>query len=318
VFIRVHSWIKTTVNSKEPFRPEGRSPAQYFSPDAVSHATALAAFAKVIASDEDEIDLGQAALTIAADHYPCLDISAYGRKLDAMAQEAREHIQGARSPESIIAALNAYLFEEQGFRGNAQDYYNPANSFLNEVLDTRRGLPITLSIVYIALAQRLGLPISGVGLPLHFIVRYEAPVAYAFPSSAILIDPFHGGEILTPQTCQERIERILGRPIEFDPAYLQPTPNRLILYRLLNNLKQGYLQREEPERAGRVVEQMLVVAPDSADDIRDRGLLFLQERAFSRAVDWLTRYLACVPDASDAARIQRAIEQAYHLRAQLN
>ena len=304
------------MKSKEPTRPLLPSFVRPATFQVTSHSAALEALKQAVSGDEPAIDLGLAALIIAADHYPRLDIDACMRQFDSMADEARKRIGRARKPERVIAALNAYLFDELGFRGNEEDYYSPDNSFLNKVLEARSGLPITLSIIYVAVAQRLGLPVCGVGLPLHFIARCDS--ADARHKGGILIDPFHGGEILTPASCQERLERILGRPVAFDPAYLQPTPNRLILYRLLNNLKQAYLRREEPERAGQVVEQMLVVMPDSADDIRDRGLLYLQERRYSKAIAWLTRYLDCVPDASDAARIHRAIDQAYHLRARLN
>ena len=283
----------------------------------VSHNAALDALTQAISGEEAAVDIALAALLIAVDHYPRLDVAAYQRQLDILAREAGQRIGKTRPPEQIIEILNAYLFEEQGFQGNSEDYYNPANSFLHEVLDTRRGLPITLSIMYIAVAQRLGLSVSGVGLPLHFIARYDPP-PQSGNTNAILIDPFHGGEILTPERCRERIESVLGHAIVFDPAYLQPTPKRLILYRLLNNLKQVYVQREEPAKAGRVVEQMLVIAPDSVEDIRDRGLLFLQDRAYARAINWLTRYLERLPDAEDAALVQRAIKQAYILRAQLN
>ena len=304
------------MKSEEPLRPFAPPPIAPAISHVTSHPAALHALSEVVAGEEADIDLGLASLVIAADHYPQLDIAACVRRIDLLAEGARERIGRVQNPARVIAILNAYLFDEQGFRGNEEDYYNPSNSFLNKVLDARSGLPITLSIIYVAVAQRLGLPVCGVGLPLHFIVRCDTDSGR--DEDAILIDPFYGGEILTPASCQARLEHILGRPVAFDPAYLQPTPNRLILYRLLNNLKQAYLRREEPERAGRVVEQMLIVVPDNADDIRDRGLLFLQERAYSKAVAWLTRYLDCVPDASDAARIHRAIDQAYHLRARLN
>ena len=306
-----------TVNSDESFPPRSRAVLGLDALNSVSHIAALDALTQAVSGEDSDIDIGLAALLIAVNHYSGLDVAAYMRQLDILAQGARERIGKARRPARIIEALNVYLFEEQGFRGNQEDYYNPANSFLNEVLDTRRGLPIALSIVYMAVAQRLGLPVSGVGLPLHFIARYDPPSRFG-SADPILIDPFHGGEILTPQSCQKRIESVLGHSIEFDPAYLQPTPKRLILYRLLNNLKQIYVRREEPAKAGRVVEQMLVVMPDSMEDIRDRGLLFLQDRAYSRAIDWLTRYLERTPNAEDAASVQRAIQQAYILRAQLN
>ena len=306
------------MNSEEPPRPEGRFLPHSLPPDVSARQSGLNALAAAISGEEQTIDLAFAALIIAAAHHPGLDVAAYMRKLDELARLAQPSVARFRRPDLKIQALNRFLFEEIGFGGNEEDYYNPANSYLNAVLDTRCGLPITLSIVYIAVAQRLGLSLQGVGLPLHFIVRYDTSSLRGKPDEALFIDPFHQGEFLTPASCQARIETILGRSIAFDPAYLQPTPNRLILYRLLNNLKQVYLRREEPARAGRVVEQMLVVAPDSVDDMRDRGLLYLQERAFSKAVDWLTRYLEQIPDAGDAAPIRRAIAQAYQLRAQLN
>src|SRR5262249_4438103 len=155
--------------------------------------------------------------------------------------EARQRIGRVRKPERVITILNAYLYEEQGFHGNRDDYYNPANSFLNEVLDCRAGLPITLSVLTIALAERLGLPIVGVGMPLHFLVKY------VMPRRELYIDPFYGGEMLTPQGCQQRLEAILNRPVVFEPSFLHATPKPQILYRLLNNLKQVYLRRQEPK-----------------------------------------------------------------------
>jgi regulator of sirC expression with transglutaminase-like and TPR domain len=282
------------------------------SPDDGQAADPLALLARLVQGDEPTLDLGAAALAVAAAHYLQFDTASYLEQLDRLAGEARQRIGRARRAERIIAALNTFLFTEQGFCGNVESYYDPSNSFLNEVLDRRTGLPITLSILYLAITHRLGLPVFGVGMPLHFIVKYVEQ------GQEIYVDPFYGGEILTPEGCRERVERIVKQPVVFDPAYLNATPARLILYRLLNNLKQVYLRREEPGRAGRVVEQMLIVAPDSHGDVRDRGLLFLQENALSRGVAWLTRYLERVPDASDADRVQRAIERAYARRARLN
>jgi regulator of sirC expression with transglutaminase-like and TPR domain len=277
-----------------------------------SSADPLTLLAQTVQGNEAAVDLGAAALAIAAAHYFRLDRAAYLERLDALAAGARRRIGRKRRAEQVIAALNAFLFEEQGFRGNLESYYDPSNSFLNEVLDRRVGLPITLSVLYLALSYRLGLPVYGVGMPLHFIVKYIEKDRETY------IDPFYGGEILTPEGCHKRIERIVNQPVAFDPSYLHATPKRLILYRLLNNLKQVYLRREEPNRAGRVVEQMLVVAPDSHTDVRDRGLLYLQENALSSGAAWLTRYLERVPDAPDADRIRQAIESAYIRRARLN
>ncbi|HZO88516.1 MAG TPA: transglutaminase-like domain-containing protein [Chthonomonadaceae bacterium] len=275
-----------------------------------SSSDPLAMLTQAVGCDEAALDLGRAALAIAAAHYVDFDMAGYLARLDALAKEARQRIGRTRRPLRVVSALNAFLFDELGFHGNREDYYNPANSFLNEVLDRRTGLPITLSVLYLALAHRLRLPLYGVGMPLHFIVKYIAP------GQEIFIDPFYGGEMLTPEDCRARIEQIAGQPIVFDPACLNATPKRRILYRLLNNLKQIYLRREEPGRAGRVVEQMLIVAPDSHADVRDRGLLFLQENALSRGVEWLTRYLERAPEAPDAAWVRSAINHAWmrHVR----
>jgi len=293
------------VNSRRPL------PFPEPSPQPQSQAP-LVLLAQATQGDEKSLDLGRAALAIAAAHYVAFDMEAYLAHLDALAEEARKRLGRARRPEKIIAALNTFLFADLGFRGNTEDYYSPYNSFLNEALERRVGLPITLSILYLAITHRLNLPFVGVGMPLHFLVKYVGR------GREIFLDPFYGGELLTPEGCRARLERIVRQPVEFDPAYLNATPKRQILYRLLNNLKQVYLRREEPGRAGRVVEQMLVVAPDSYGDIRDRGLLFLQESALSQAVEWLTRYLELVPEAPDAERIQNAIARAYRRRAQLN
>jgi regulator of sirC expression with transglutaminase-like and TPR domain len=268
--------------------------------------------ATTLERDEAELDLGEAALAVAAGHYEQLDVGAYIARIDDLAAGARKRVRRYRRPDRMLKALNDYLFDDLGFRGDLENYYNPSNSFLNEVLDRRTGLPITLSILYIAIGRRIGLPVAGVGMPLHFIVKWVGA------EQEIFVDPFYRGEFLTPQGCQERVEAIVGCPIVFERSYLEVTPNRVILYRLLNNLKQIYKRRDEPGRAGRVVDQMLVVAPDSLDDIRDRGLLYLRENALSKGIAWLQRYLERNPDAADAAYVRSQVNLAYTLRCRLN
>ncbi len=279
-------------------------------PDA--YGSPLTLLAEALSESEDRIDLGFASLAISAAHYPLLDLAAHLRLLDSMASEVRSRIGQNRMPEAIIGALNSYLFEELGFQGNAEDFYNPSNSFINEVLSLRSGLPITLSVLYLAIGQRLELPLFGVAMPLHFLVKYHAE------DKEIFIDPFHGGQVLTSAGCRVLLEKIVGKPVAFQPAYLETAPKRAILYRLLNNLKHAYLRRNEPIRAGRVVEQMLVVAPGSYSDVRDRGQLYLNENALSKGITWLTRYLDLAPDAADGNAIRQTIADAERRRASLN
>lgn len=272
---------------------------------------ALETLAQMVA-EGDALDLGTAALIIATAHYPEVSLHPYQTRLDALATEVQRRVGRARTPERRLAALTDYLFGELGFCGNVTDYYDPANSFLNEVLDRRTGLPITLSILYLAIAHRLGWPLVGVGMPMHFLIKYVTP------DREIFLDPFHGGAILSEAECQALLERIAERPVPFDPSYFHETPKHLILYRLLNNLKQVYLRRDEPGRAGRVVEQMLVVLPESLTDVRDRGMLYLQENAFSKGIQWLLRYLEQTPEAHDAGSVREIIGRAQRRRARLN
>ena len=294
------------VENQSPF------PFSHTEPTVGFQQNALTQLAHLLHFEEADIDLGQAALVIAAAHYPGLDIKRYLARLDALANEIGSRIEYLRHPATILDTLNTFLFTEQQFYGNRKDYYNPANSFLNEVLDTKGGLPISLSVLYLAMAYRLHLPIFGVGLPLHFIVKYQTE------DTEILIDPFHQGEILTPDACQARVESIVRQPVVFHTSYLNVTPKRTILYRLLNNLKQVYLRREQPNAAGRVIEQMLVVHPHSDEDVRDRGILHLQSRSYTEAIDWLSRYLTRVPAAPDKDHIHDLMQVASERRALRN
>jgi regulator of sirC expression with transglutaminase-like and TPR domain len=275
--------------------------------------TGMQRLEEALASAEEAThDLGYLALLLAACHYPDLPVETYLDRLDSLAARARSRLGKGRTPARVITAINGIMFEEEGFTGNTEDYYDPRNSFLHEVLDRRTGIPISLSAVYVSIARRLGQPIVGVGMPLHFIVKYVGA------SEEIYIDPFHGGKILTVQECQERVERAMGAPVNFQPSFLDATPTRTILYRMLNNLKQTFVRQQEYVRAGLVVEQMLVVRPDAATEVRDRGLLYLREGLLQRALEWLARYLRENPEAPDAERIRQQIQAIQEHRARRN
>ena len=186
------------------------------------------------------------------------------------------------------------LFREHGFRGNRENYFDPRNSFLNEVLDRRTGIPISLSVLYIEVAQKIGLPLQGVGFPGHFLVKYTGV------NEEIVIDPFNQGEIRSRKNLQTMLNRLYGGKISFDPDFLAATPKKQILRRMLNNLELIYLRQNDLAKGLSVVERLLVLDPASAEDIRDRGIIYLRLECFKQALEDLQRYLSLAPQAEDA------------------
>ncbi len=258
-------------------------------------------FAQVVDRPESAIDLGEAALLIAEDARPGLDIPRYLRRLDEIAAPLQERVRDETPLWDIVQALNGHLFGELGFRGNAENYYDPRNSYLDEVLDRRLGIPISLSAVYIEVARRIGLTVVGVGLPGHFVVEARRD------TSSLLLDPFHGGEPLTPEDCERLVESVYGGSVAFSEEQLRPLRKRQILTRMLNNLKRAYFTRDEPHRAWPVVEKMLYLNPDSALDRRDRGLLAYRMNRFTEARSDLRFYLDRCPDAPDRVAIKASL-----------
>ncbi len=250
--------------------------------------------AQILERPDGEVDLAEAALLIAADEYPGLDLVAYLARIEEMAEALRERLQREPRAERAIMAVNRYLFQELGFHGNNERYYDPRNSYLNEVIDRRTGIPITLSTVFIEVARRAGLEVEGVGLPGHFVVRVHTP------SRPLLVDPFHGGLLLTEKDCQDRLDRIFNGNVRLEPRMLQPCSRRDMLERILRNLKAIHLRDQDRERALRVVELLVRILPGSAEDLRDRGLLYAALDCYALAARDLERYLSLAPRAKDA------------------
>ena len=254
---------------------------------------------------EASIDLGEAGLLIALDAYPDLDVDAYLARLDALAAPLARRIDPAAPLPAWVEAVNGHLFGDEGFRGNEADYYDPRNSYLNEVLDRRLGIPITLSVVYLEVARRIGLDAVGVGLPGHFVLEARRG------DQTMLLDPFHGGIPLDVEDCARLVEETHGSGFPFSEDLLVPVPKRAILARILNNLKMIYLRSGDAERAWPVAEKMVHLQPDSPIDRRDRGLLAHRLNRFALARDDLRFYLDHAPGASDADVIRaslRAVE----------
>jgi regulator of sirC expression with transglutaminase-like and TPR domain len=258
-------------------------------------------FAAIVRQSPGDFRLAEATLLIAQEEYPGLDVTHYLQRLDVMAEAVRNSLGIELDPRRIVASINTYLFDEMGFHGNQTHYYDPRNSFLNEVLDRKTGLPITLAVIYLDLGRQVGLPTVGVGLPGHFIVQYAAQ------SAPLWIDPFHRGEILTHADCVARVRQIYGEETAWDEAYLQPVSDHAILQRLLYNLKAIYAQQRDFERTLSVVERLLLLSPEAASEVRDRGLLHYQLGHFAAALDDLQHYLQLALDAPDAAAIRRHI-----------
>jgi regulator of sirC expression with transglutaminase-like and TPR domain len=247
------------------------------------------------------LDLAELALLLARDEYPDLDVEAYLGELAAMAHEARSRLRGGL--RSRVTGLCRYLFHDMGFRGNQQDYYDARNSYLNEVLDRRTGIPITLAAVAMAVGTRAGIEVVGVGLPGHFVAKAVGD------GEAVLFDPFHGGRLLGPDQCQVLVEQVTGQPFEPTPEALAPAPLGLIVQRMLNNLKGAYLRRGDYPRAARVIDRLRQLTPDDPQQRRDLGAVLLQAGHPGRALDHLQGYLAAVPGAADVEMVQKLLNQ---------
>jgi regulator of sirC expression with transglutaminase-like and TPR domain len=255
-------------------------------------------FERAIQGPDAEVELARAALLVAAEEYPQLPVDAYLHRLDVLAERTRDRLGGETAPTVVLQSLLRVVFEEEGLRGNAEAYYDPRNSFLNDVLDRRRGIPLTLSIVVLEVGWRLGLPLHGVNFPGHFLVAYEGE------SGDFLIDAFDRGAIRFRDEGQALLDRVYGGGVRLREAFFQRAGRREILARLLSNLKGIYLNARDDRRALHAIERLLLVSPEVADEVRDRGLLLARAGRVGEAIDDLERYLALAPGAPDLPRVQ--------------
>ena len=260
-------------------------------------------FHQEISQPNEQISLAKAALFFAQAEYPDLEVAEYLQILEAMADEVKERLPDTLYPLKVIQTLNQYLFTDLGFRGNTADYYDPRNSFLNEVIDRRTGIPITLSIVYLEIAKRLNFPLVGIGMPGHFLIRPD------FEGAGIFVDAFDQGEVIFTEDCEERLRQVYQQPVKLEPEFLEPVSNRHILARMLTNLKFIYINRQEFARALRAIDLILQLYPQNPGEIRDRGLVYYQVGEFNQASQDLTFYLAMCPDGEDAQTIRRLLSQ---------
>lgn len=246
----------------------------------------------------EEFDVVDASLLVAAEEYAAVDVRRERRRIETIGLEARRRTDRIENPFARLETLRAYLFDELGFHGNLDQYDDPRNSFLNEVLARRAGIPLSLSLVFVEAARSSGFDACGIGLPGHFVSRVE------FAGRRIMVDPFHGGHVITEEDCRQLVARSTGRATLFRAELLVPATPRAMLTRMLVNLKRIYLNHEDYARALGAVERLLMVSPEDPREIRDRGFLLAHLGRPGAAVADLENYLAVAPGAPDADAVR--------------
>jgi regulator of sirC expression with transglutaminase-like and TPR domain len=261
----------------------------------------------LIAGRPSPIELDCAALEIARIGYPDVDTARYVTELDRHAAAIADRVRDLSDGERFIRTANSFLFGELGLRGNEEDYYNADNSCLNRVLESRLGLPITLSVIYMEIARRLAKPVSGVALPTHFIIRYDDGDYSTF------IDPFHGGALLDAEGCRE-----LAQTESLDPGMLAPADRRSIVLRMINNLRRAYFAVHDSEKALRALDLLIAANPDSAPEQKQRAVTLLAQHRIVEALAGFQRYLELAPSAPDRDRIQEQMRSLAFFMASRN
>ena len=253
---------------------------------------------------DDELPLLDTALLIARDEYPDLDADGITAEVETYAAALRPRLDGDVDLPSRLTAINRYLFDEVGFAGNVNQYDDPRNSYLNEVVDRKLGIPISLAVIQIEVTRRLGLPLDGVSFPGHFLVRLPVD------DGILVLDPYNKGRPVSAEELRERASPHLGGQAPDDQQLLQilaPATHRMILMRMLRNLKGLYTQAGDWERVARSADRLLKLSPDTAEAVRDRGLAYRELGYAKGAREDLARYLQLLPEADDVDAIRIAL-----------
>jgi regulator of sirC expression with transglutaminase-like and TPR domain len=274
----------------------------------MDNADLIRRFRALTERDDEKINLAEAALVIAAAEYAKLTPEPWLARLDHLAEQVQAIPES--SPLANIEALNQILFEQEKFSGNDEEYDDPRNSFLNDVLERKKGIPITLSLVYMEVARQPDLPVVGVGFPGHFLVKYLRP------GGEILIDPYHRGAILSPADCEALLKAHFGAESDLKLEYLLAATNKQILARMLNNLKGSYFRRANYPKVLTMIELALSINEDRLPDLRDRGMVYFAMGRYADAVADLKAYLALAPSGdSERKEILRVL---HRIRALMN
>ena len=259
-------------------------------------------FTEEAARTDEEINLARAALLVAREEYPQLSEERYLGRLDLLAEETRDRLDDENAHLLVLQELLNSLYNRHGFRGNRDAYYDPRNSFLNDVLDRGLGIPLTLGIVVLEVGWRLGLPLEGVNFPGHFLVRFRGDAI------DLLIDPYDGGAVRFEDEAQELLDRVYGGMIRVQDSFLKAASKREMLVRLLMNLKGIFLNVRDQGRALAAVERILLIRTIAAAEIRDKGVILARMGRRKVALEQLEAYLSVCPDAADSERILALVE----------
>ena len=256
----------------------------------------LKQFANLAETPDEDIDVARAAFLIAATEYPDLDIDGQVLLLDSLAAGASRRLGGGQDNLFFLNTLAEYLFDEVGFRGNQEDYYDPDNSYLNQVLSRRLGIPITLALICGEVGKRIGIPLVGIGMPGHFLLRHQ-------DEGDLFLDPFNRGILLSIDECAQRLNDAASGRIAWDPAFLTPVGNRDFVARILRNLKGIYLNAADHHRALGIMDLLVALLPLEGKERRDRGLLHFELDHWEQAKEDLRHYLDAVAPNQDAAAV---------------
>lgn len=273
---------------------------------------ATAEISELIRGPIADQELGRAAALLARIEYPDLEIRPVLEQLDRFADSVDGRLSGRRDGDAAVSAINQLLFEELDFQGNRHDYYDPRNSFLNDVLQRRTGIPISLSVVYLEIARKLDLPIHGVALPCHFLVKYHQRPKLFF------IDPYHEGRLLNKRGCSELVRTLNGRPVELTDLHFAAVSDQHIILRMCNNLRGIYLTSRQYRKALQVIELILALEPNSPDELKQRAWLNQELGHRKQALNDLEIYAALRPDGQDAQDVQKWIGNIRRTLARLN
>jgi len=256
-------------------------------------------FLEMIQRPDAEIDLAHAALLVAAENDPALDVDAEMARLDRWAEELGRRIDPTWNNLQRLARLRTFMYEELGFKGDVRGYYTPANSLLHSVMSRRLGIPLTLSIVFMEIGWRIGVPFEGVGFPGHFLVRLPGE------PGDLLLDPYDHGASVHEEDCRRMIELTTGGTVPYDPSMIRSLGKRDMIARLLFNLKVACLKTGDDKGALSAVERLLLLHTNDPPELRDRGLLLYRLDRYREARSSLEAYLRARPDALDREVIER-------------
>ncbi|MBC8281590.1 MAG: transglutaminase family protein [Chloroflexi bacterium] len=270
-------------------------------------------FNQLVRRPDEDIHLDLAALYMAGEEYPELDVTSNLAQLDAFATQVSARVIYGAEPTTVARAIAGYLFHEMGFQGNSSEYYSPDNSFLNRVLETRTGIPITLSLLFLEVARRLGLKCSGVGLPGHFIVSLDDSGEY--------LDPFNAGVPLSAADCRTLVQKMSGGHLEWTDEFLVPCTKQDILFRMLNNLKSVYMQSKVYSKAIGVIERMAIISPGLPSLYQEQAWCHAQQYEYRLAIGALENYLEHSKNAGsleDTKQIKEQIDGLWSSLSRLN